>query len=487
MKLLKDILYRTNILNVTGSTNVAIENICFDSREVCPFSVFVAIRGTHSDGHAYISKSIDSGAIAVVCEELPAEVNPEITYIQVKNSHAALANMACNFYDNPSEKLQLVGVTGTNGKTTCATLMFELFTQLNYKCGLLSTVVNRIHRQEIKATHTTPNPLELNRLLAQMVEEGCTHCFMEVSSHALVQHRTTGLQFRVAVFTNITRDHLDYHQTFDNYIAAKKLLFDGLTKGSDALINSDDFHGEIMVQNSKAKLSTFGLRSMADFKCKIIENDFNGLQLNINGNDVWTRLIGKFNAYNILCVYGVARLLGESELPILTELSKLQSVSGRFQYTISPMQVTGIVDYAHTPDALEKVLETIKDIRTGNEQVITIVGCGGDRDKGKRPQMAQIATKGSDKVIFTSDNPRSEDPEQIIRDMEAGVDAADFKKTLSITNRKDAIKTAVSMAGEKDIILVAGKGHENYQIIGNETYDFNDMEILTDYLNQFAQ
>lgn len=486
MKLLKDILYRVNIESVTGNTNVAVENICFDSREVANFTVFVAIRGTQVDGHRFISNTVEAGAIAVICEDLPEELNDEVCYVQVKDSQAALALMACNFYDNPSERIHLIGITGTNGKTTTATLLHQLFMNLGHKVGLLSTVVNKIQKEEIPSTHTTPNPIELNQLLARMIEEGCTHCFMEVSSHALVQHRTTGLAFKVGVFTNITHDHLDYHGTFDNYIAAKKLLFDGLGANSFALVNRDDFHGEVMLQNTKAKQLSFGLKTMADYKCKIIENDFNGLHLNIDGNEVWTHLIGNFNAYNLLCAYAVADVLEEDKIEVLTQISQLTPVRGRFQYVRSSNNVTGIVDYAHTPDALKKVLDTINEIRTGNERVITVVGCGGDRDKDKRPKMADIACKGSDQVIFTSDNPRSEDPESIISDMQAGVEGTDFKKTLSITNRKEAIKAAVSFANEGDIILVAGKGHETYQIIGDLVLDFNDMEIITEYLTQLT-
>lgn len=486
MRLLKDILYRVKIESVKGNTNVALENICFDSREVGNFSAFVAIKGTQVDGHRFINQVVEAGALAIICEDLPEEINDNISYVQVENSHAALAQMACNFYDNPSQKLNLVGITGTNGKTTTVTLLHQLFMNLGHKCGLLSTVVNKIQKEEIPSTHTTPNPLELNTLLQRMVEEGCTHCFMEVSSHALVQHRTLGLDFKVGVFTNITHDHLDYHETFDNYIAAKKMLFDGLGANSYALVNRDDFHGEVMLQNCKAKQLSFGLKTMANYKCKIVENDFNGLHLNIDGNDVWSHLIGDFNASNLLCAYSIADILEEEKLDVLTQISQLTPVKGRFQYVRSTNNITGIVDYAHTPDALKKVLDTIGAIRTGNEQVITVIGCGGDRDKDKRPKMADIACKGSTKVIFTSDNPRGENPDQIIRDMETGVEGSDYKKTLSITDRKQAIKTAVSLANENDIILVAGKGHETYQIIGTKVHDFNDMEIISELLTQLT-
>lgn len=487
MKLLKDILYRCNITSVTGSTNIAIENVAFDSREVGAFSAFICVNGTTVDGHQFIDQAISSGAIAIICEALPDNIQENITYIEVKNSHKALAYIACNFFDNPSEKIKLVGITGTNGKTTTATLMHQLFQHLGHKSGLLSTVVNKIENEEIPSTHTTPNPIALNELLVKMVDAGCTHCFMEVSSHSLVQDRVTGLDFNIAIFSNISHDHLDYHGTFQEYINAKKLLFDNLSSSAISLVNTDDFHGEVMVQNTSSKVYTYGLKTMADFKCKVIENDFAGLQLNINGKDLWTRLVGKFNAYNVLCVYATAMLMEEKELDVLTEISKLTPVVGRFQYTKSTNEMVGIVDYAHTPDALKNVLETIKEIRTGNEHVITVVGCGGDRDKTKRPEMARIACSLSDKVIFTSDNPRKEDPEQIIRDMEAGIERVDFKKTLSIVNRREAIKTAVSMGEKKDIILVAGKGHENYQIIGKETFHFNDMETLKEYFKQFAE
>lgn len=486
MRLLKDILYRVHIENVVGNTNVALESISDDSRKIANFSAYIAVPGTQVDGHKFISQALEDGAIAIICEVLPEEIKDDICYVKVKSSHEALALMACNFYDNPSEKMHLIGITGTNGKTTTATLLQQLFINLGHKSGLLSTVVNKIQHEEIPSTHTTPNPLELNALLARMIEEGCTHCFMEVSSHALIQQRTKGLHFKIAVFTNITHDHLDYHETFDNYISAKKILFDELSSTSYALVNRDDFHGEVMLQNTKAKHLTFGLKSMADFKAKVIENDFDGLQLNINGRDVWTHLIGRFNAYNLLCAYAVAETLGEEILEILTQISQLTPVRGRFQYMRSESNITGIVDYAHTPDALKNVLETINEIRTGNEKVITVIGCGGDRDKTKRPKMASIACKGSDKVILTSDNPRSENPDQIIKDMQAGVDVSDIKKTFSITDRKEAIKTAVAFSEPKDIILVAGKGHETYQIINGEVLDFNDMEIISEFLTHFT-
>ncbi|MAX79018.1 MAG: UDP-N-acetylmuramoyl-L-alanyl-D-glutamate--2,6-diaminopimelate ligase [Crocinitomicaceae bacterium] len=480
MKILKDILYKTGLEEVIGTTNVAIENVFFDSRAVESFSLFVAVSGTQVDGHKFIDKAVEKGAVAVVCEQLPEVLNKDITYVKVGNSAEALGYIACNFYDNPSEELKLVGVTGTNGKTSVVTLLHQLFQSLGYKCGMLSTVVNKIGDDVLNATHTTPDALSVNRLMHEMVEEGCDYCFMEASSHAIDQHRVTGLDFDVAVFTNITHDHLDYHKTFKNYINAKKLLFDNLKPEAFALVNNDDRNGAVMVQNTSAKVQTYGVKTMTDFKAKVIENQFTGLQLSIDGNDVWTRLVGGFNAYNLLAVYGVALLLEQDKMDVLTAVSKLDTVNGRFEYIKTPSDIAGIVDYAHTPDALENVLETIKEIRTRNEQVITVVGCGGDRDKAKRPEMARIACKFSDKVIFTSDNPRSEEPDVIIADMQAGVPPQDFKKTLSITNRKEAIKAAVTMAESGDIILVAGKGHETYQEIKGVRHDFDDMAVLTE-------
>jgi len=482
MKLLKDILYKSGIADALGSTNVAIEKVCFDSRSVDKFSLFVAVRGTQVDGHSYIDQALERGALAIVCEELPADFKEGVTYIRVNDSAQALGVIASNFYDNPSDNIKLVGITGTNGKTTTATLLFSLFKSLGYKVGLLSTVRNCIANEEIPASHTTPDAVQVNELLARMLEKGCTHCFMEVSSHAIHQKRIAGLRFNVAAFTNITHDHLDYHKTFNEYIKAKKALFDSLEEDSYALLNKDDVHWEVMGQNTKANIRTFALKSVADFKCKIIENQFSGLQLNIDGNDVWTKLIGGFNAYNILTVYGVATLLNEDPMTVLTAISNLSSVEGRFQHMKAGNDITGIVDYAHTPDALKNVLSTIASIRTGNEQVITVVGCGGDRDAEKRPEMARIACAGSDKVILTSDNPRSEDPELIIKDMQKGVEPIHYKKTLSITDRKEAIKVATSLASAGDIILVAGKGHERYQEIKGERFEFDDVQVLSEML-----
>ena len=483
MKLLQDILYKAGLQEVVGGTNLAVERICSDSRMADPLSAFIAIRGTQTDGHLFIDKAISQGCRIIICEEFPDDKKEEVTYVRVSSTSNALGTIASNFYDNPSEKIKLIGVTGTNGKTTVVTLLYQLFKALGYKTGMLSTVVNMIGNREVKATHTTPDPIQLNGLLAEMVEEGCEYCFMEVSSHAIHQGRITGLRFRGGLFTNITHDHLDYQKTFDEYIKAKKAFFDQLPSDAFSLLNQDDAHAEIMVQNSKSQVSMFALKRAADFKVKILESHFQGLNLLINGREIWSKLIGEFNAYNIVAAYSTAVLLGQDELEVLTMLSNLNAPSGRFQYMRTEAGVTGIVDYAHTPDALKNVLNTINDIRGGNEKVITVVGCGGDRDKDKRPVMAEIAAKKSDKVILTSDNPRSEDPAQIIRDMEQGIDVVQSKKTLSISDRKEAIKVAASMAEAGDIILVAGKGHETYQEIKGERFDFDDLKILTAMLN----
>lgn len=485
MKLLKDILYKAGIIEVVGSTNVAITAISFDSRKVEKDSLFVAVKGTLSDGHKYINDTLSKGAIAVLCEEFPAEINEKATYIKVKDTTAALGIVAANFYDNPSEKIKLVGVTGTNGKTTTVTLLFNLFKKLGYKVGLLSTVKNQINNDVLAATHTTPDAVQLNALLRQMIEKGCTHCFMEVSSHAVVQNRIAGVHFTGAVFTNITHDHLDYHKTFDEYIKAKKKFFDGLTPDAFALTNKDDANGAVMLQNTRAAKRTYSLRGMADFKCKVIENQFSGLLLNIDNQEVWSKLIGSFNAYNLLAVYATAILLKEEKTNVLTTLSTLSSVEGRFQYVRTENGVIGIVDYAHTPDALMNVLKTINDIRTGNEKVITVVGCGGDRDAAKRPIMAKIACDMSNKVILTSDNPRSEDPDAIIKEMQTGVDAVNRKKTISMTDRSEAIKAACSYALPGDIVLIAGKGHEKYQEIKGVKHPFDDMLVLQENLKLF--
>jgi len=478
VKLLSDILYKTRIEEITGSTNMAISSVTFDSRKVKKDSLFVATVGVNVDGHTYIDKAIELGAIAIVCEILPIEIHEHISYIKVLNSSESLGHIACNFYDNPSEKLKLIGITGTNGKTTTVTLLFNLFKGLGYQVGLLSTVENKINNVVIPSTHTTPDALSLNELLNQMVEQGCQYAFMEVSSHAIVQHRITGLNFIGAAFSNITHDHLDYHKTFDEYIKAKKLFFDHLPTHAFALTNKDDRNGMVMLQNTRAKKYTYGLKSIADFKCRVIENHLNGLLLNIDNQEVWIKLIGSFNAYNALVVYAMAVLLKQDKVQVLTTLSNLNSVEGRFQYIKSKSGIIAIVDYAHTPDALKNVLETVKDIRTGNEQVITVVGCGGDRDSVKRPVMAKIACELSNKTILTSDNPRSENPEEILDQMQGGLSPVEMKNTLRISDRKEAIKTAVAFAKEGDILLIAGKGHEKYQEINGVKHHFDDFEII---------
>ena len=478
MKLLSDILYKVKLEEIIGSTHVAISSIVFDSRKVKKDSLFVATKGAADDGHIYIQKAIESGAIAIVCEEIPKDKNDQITYVKVTDSTYALGVMACNYYDNPSEKLKLVGITGTNGKTTTVTLLFNLFKSLGYSVGLLSTVQNKINNTVIPSTHTTPDAITLNELLFKMEEQGCEFVFMEVSSHAIVQNRIAGINFTGALFSNITHDHLDYHKTFDEYIKAKKQFFNLLPSTAFALTNRDDKNGMVMLQNTKANKYTYALKNIADYKCKIIESHLNGLLLNIDNHEVWVKLIGTFNAYNILSVYATAVLLKQDITSVLTALSNLNSVEGRFQYVKSPNGVIGIIDYAHTPDALKNVLETVKEIRSGSEQVITLVGCGGDRDSAKRPIMAAIACEYSNKVILTSDNPRTEDPEEILNQMQAGVNPVDVKKVLRITDRREAIKIACSFSSKGDIILIAGKGHEKYQEIKGVKHDFDDLEIL---------
>lgn len=478
MKLLSDILYKTRIEEITGSTNMAISSVTFDSRKVKKDSLFIATVGVTVDGHTYIDKAIELGASAIVCETLPTQIHEHITYIKVLNSSESLGYIACNFFDNPSEKLKLIGITGTNGKTTTVTLLFNLFKGLGYQVGLLSTVENKINNVVIPSTHTTPDALSLNELLNQMVEQGCQYAFMEVSSHAIVQHRITGLNFTGAAFSNITHDHLDYHKTFDEYIKAKKLFFDHLPTDAFALTNKDDRNGMVMLQNTRAKKYTYALKSLADFKCRVIENHLNGLLLNLDNQEVWIKLIGSFNAYNALVVYAMAILLKQDKVQVLTTLSNLNSVEGRFQYIKSKSGIIAIVDYAHTPDALKNVLETVKDIRTGNEQVITVVGCGGDRDSAKRPVMAKIACEFSNKTILTSDNPRSENPEEILNQMQSGLSPVEMKNALRISDRKEAIKTAVAFAKEGDILLIAGKGHEKYQEINGVKHHFDDFEII---------
>jgi UDP-N-acetylmuramoyl-L-alanyl-D-glutamate--2,6-diaminopimelate ligase len=483
MSILKDILYGVSLLKVVGSTESEVNAICFDSRKVMPGVLFVAVRGTASDGHAFIDKAIDLGATSILCEEFPSTLREHINYFLVDHSAKALGIIASNFYDKPSAKLKLVGVTGTNGKTTIATLLFQLFRDLGYKTGLLSTVQNQINDLIIPATHTTPDPIALNSLLLDMVKSGCDYCFMEVSSHAVAQSRIEGLDFTGGIFTNLTHDHLDFHKTFDSYLRAKKGFFDHLNKKAFALTNIDDKNGMVMLQNTEAHKKSYGLKNIADFKAKIIENHFSGLLLNIDHEEVWFKMVGSFNAYNLLAVYSAALLLEQDRLKVLTSLSRLSGAEGRFDYMISPSGIIGIVDYAHTPDAVQNVLSTIQDIRKGTEQVITVIGCGGDRDQSKRPVMAQVACDWSDKVILTSDNPRTEVPEQIIRDMEAGVMPQNKRKALSITDRKEAIRTACHLAKPGDIIVVAGKGHEKYQDVGGEKLPFDDKEILTEFLN----
>ncbi len=478
MKKLQDILYKVHLREVHGTTALEIKDVQIDSRKVTPGTVFVAIHGEQSDGHLFIQKAIEQGACAVVCEKMPEQVNEAVTYLLVSNSHEAVAYMAHNFYDEPSQKLKLTGVTGTNGKTTIATVLFKLFTQLGHTCGLISTVQNQIGGEVITATHTTPDAVSLNALLKKMVDAGCTHVFMEVSSHAIHQERTTGLHFAGGIFSNITHDHLDYHKTFDEYIRVKKLFFDGLASSAFAVSNLDDKRGQVMLQNCPAKKYYYSLKTISDFKGKILDNGLTGLQMTINDKEVHFRLIGEFNAYNLLAVYGAAVCLGEDKDDVLTALSLLSGAEGRFDYIISNQLIIGIVDYAHTPDALENVLMTIRKLRKGHEQIITVVGCGGDRDKTKRPVMAQTACDLSDKVILTSDNPRTEDAGAILLDMEKGLTSAAKRKYISIADRKEAIKTSVALANGEDIILVAGKGHEKYQDINGIKYPFNDKEIL---------
>lgn len=460
-----------------------VTTLAFDSRNVEVGSAFIAVSGTQVDGHDYIPQAIEKGAVAIICEQLPETTIDDIALVKVDNSARALGIMASNFYGNPSKKLKLVGVTGTNGKTTCVSLLYQLFRALGYNTGLLSTVENKINEEVIAATHTTPDAITINKTLAKMVAKGCTHCFMESSSHAIVQHRIAGLKYDGAIFTNLSHEHLDYHKTFDEYIKAKKMLFDGLPSTAFALINSDDKRGPVMLQNTKASKHKYALKTIAEFKAKILSNTLQGLELDIAGQNVWFKLIGDFNAYNLLAVYGAAVLLDEDENLVLQELSNLDPAPGRFEQVITPTGITALVDYAHTPDALENVLLTIKEFRTGNEKVITVVGCGGNRDKEKRPVMARIACELSDKVILTSDNPRFEEPMDIIKDMQEGVSPSNYKKTLVIEDRREAIKTASALAEQRDIILVAGKGHETYQEIKGERTDFDDRKILNEMLN----
>lgn len=478
MKLLKDILYKAGILDVSGSTDVNVSSIVFDSRKIQEACVFVAVKGTQSDGHIFIEQAIQQGAIAIICEDMPVDFPASITFVKVRDSAKALGMMASNFFDQPSSKLKLTGITGTNGKTTTATLLHSLIRSMGIKAGLLSTIQNKINDEVIAATHTTPDPVQLNSLLNDMVAAGCKYAFMEVSSHAVVQERVYGLEFAGGVFTNITHDHLDYHKTFDAYLKAKKTFFDSLPANAFALTNADDKNGAVMLQNTKASKHSYGLKSMSEFKCKLIENHITGLMLNIDGHEILCRLIGSFNAYNLTAIYSTAVLLGFDKLEVLTQLSKLGSVEGRFDYIKSENNITGVVDYAHTPDALENVLNTIRDVNAGKGRIITLVGCGGNRDATKRPLMARIACNMSDKVILTSDNPRNEEPEDILHQMEQGLNPSQLKKAITVVDRKEAIKSACLFAQPGDIILLAGKGHEKYQEIKGVKKPFDDKKIL---------
>ena len=485
MKTIQELISNVPQAKIQGDPNLVIKKLCFDSRQIAESTLFFAIKGTSVDGHTYIQDVIEKGAIAIVCEVLPSELNSKVTYISVENSTAAMGLMAAAFYNYPSQKMKLTAVTGTNGKTTVASLLHNLFRSFGHNVGLLSTVQNQINETVIPSTHTTPDSIRINELLNEMLQQGCEYCFMEASSHAIDQNRIKGLHFSGVIFTNITHDHLDYHLTFDNYIKAKKKLFDEVNEDAFALTNKDDKNGMVMLQNTKASRYYYSLKSMADFKAKIVESDFNGMLLNINEQEAWFRLVGNFNAYNLAAVYGAAFLLGKERDEIITHLSNISAVKGRFEYYRSNNGVIGIVDYAHTPDALKNVLSTINELRSRNEELITIVGCGGNRDAAKRPVMADVACELSTKVVFTSDNPRNEEPEAILDDMQKGVKPLHFKKTLRISDRKEAIKTAVSIAKKGDIILIAGKGHENYQEVKGVKNHFDDKEVLLEMFDLF--
>ncbi len=479
--MLKDILYKVNIRSVYGNTAIGVKDLQTDSRRISSGSCFIAVKGTVSDGHDFIEKAIENGAVAIICEAIPSAINEMVTYVAVENSAAAAGIMSHRFYGEPSAKMKVVGVTGTNGKTTIATLLWKLFSAMGYRCGLISTVQNMVGDTVISATHTTPDAISLNILLRRMLDDGCTHVFMECSSHAIHQHRITAIEFAAAVFSNITHDHLDYHQTFEEYIRVKKSWFDTLPKTAFAISNADDKRGAVMLQNTAAKKYYYSLKTMAEFKGKILENSLAGLHMTVNDTEVHFKLIGEFNAYNLLAVYGVAVCLGKDKNEVLQVLSSLTGAEGRFDYVMSDQQhVVGIVDYAHTPDALLNVLATIRNLRHGNEKIITVVGCGGNRDKAKRPVMAEVACQYSDKVIFTSDNPRNEDPLEILKEMEAGVNVVARKKYITIADRREAIKTAVSLSGKEDIVLVAGKGHEKYQEIQGVKHEFDDKRVLNE-------
>lgn len=485
--ILKDILYNVALQSVQGTTDVVVNSIQYDSRKVEKNDLFVAIKGVHSDGYSFIEKAIENGVSVIVAETLPEHKIENITYVEVQSSSSTLAFMAANFYQHPSENLRLIGVTGTNGKTTVASLLYNLFKAAGYKVGLISTVKIMVDNTSHSTSHTTPDSLVINSYLQQMNNVGVEFCFMEVSSHGIHQHRTEGLAFEGGIFTNLSHDHLDYHSSFAEYRDVKKSFFDGLSKTAFALTNVDDKNGRIMVQNTKAKTYSYALKSYADYRTQILENHFKGLLLKINDNEIWVKLIGSFNAYNLTAVFACADILGLENDELLRLMSTLENVSGRFEYFVTPNNITVIVDYAHTPDALKNVLHTINDIRTQNELLISVVGCGGDRDKTKRPKMGHIASALSSKVIFTSDNPRSENPDSIISEMEQGVEPQNFKKIMAITNRKQAIKAACQLARTNDIILVAGKGHESYQEINGKRSAFNDYEVALDYLNQLQK
>lgn len=488
MAIFQNILYKVRNTGLNGSTEVEVTGLAIDSRKVTAGNVFIAIRGAQTDGHQFIDNAIEKGAVAVICEDMPEYNYKQVTYVKVDDAAEACGIMAANFYDNPSEKLRLVGVTGTNGKTTVATLLFKLYRAAGHRAGLISTVANRISEETLPATHTTPDSISLNALLARMVAEGCSHCFMEVSSHAIHQKRIAGLTFAGGIFTNITHDHLDYHKTFEEYLRVKKSFFDQLTAEAFALTNADERRGLVMLQHTVARKSTYALKKTADFKGRILENNLTGLVMNIDDQEVHFLLIGEFNAYNLMAVYGTARLLGMGKSEALRHMSSLTGAEGRFEYLFSPLEhVMGIIDYAHTPDALLNVLATIKNLRQGHEKIITVVGCGGDRDKTKRPIMAEVATQYSDQVIFTSDNPRTEDPDAIIREMESGVPFTLRKKYLSITNRREAIKTACRVAAKEDIVLVAGKGHEKYQEIDGIRHPFDDRATLIELFKELQK
>ena len=487
MKNLKDILYQVSINQVFGFTDVEVNSLVFDSRKVQKNDVFIAQKGVRFDGHSYIEKAIYLGAVVIICEDFPTYKREDVTYVQVSDTNLALAIMASNFYNNPSKILSLVGVTGTNGKTTIASLLYQLFKKAGYKVGLLSTVKILVDETEFKATHTTPDSVTINSYLDKMIESGVDYCFMEVSSHGIHQKRTEGLTFAGGVFTNLSHDHLDYHETFSEYRNVKKSFFDSLSKPAFALTNIDDKNGDFMLQNTKAIKKTYALKTLADYKVKVLEKQFSGTLLKIDESEVWTKLIGRFNALNLLAIFATAELLGLEKLEILTIISRLENVSGRFEYVLSEDGVTAIIDYAHTPDALKNVLETINDIRTGNEKVITVVGCGGDRDRAKRPKIAHIASQLSNQAIFTSDNPRTENAQTILDEMESGVSAENYKKTLSILDRRQAIKTACKFSESGDIILVAGKGHEDYQEINGVRSHFDDLEEVKNCFNQLKK